>query len=265
MPFPDAPRVLYRRNPLETVICQLRFPSILRIDAEEPAAFQERIRTEYPILNTRSPVNLPENLPPEIAKAVEESLPPRFRPAARVYDFVSADSGWKVTLARDFIALTASRGAYARWEDFEGRLRPVLEAAIEIYRPAFFQRIGLRYQNVIRRSALGLGQDIPWSELLQPHVAGELAKLPENAVDGITTAVLLRLGDSAKAAIQHGLGRAEGSGEVGYIIDSDFFTDERTEVANAEERLRAFNREARRLFHWCITVRLHDAMGPDPL
>ena len=49
MPFPDSERVIYQRNPLLEVICQLRFPSILRIDSEAPAVFQERVRKEYPM------------------------------------------------------------------------------------------------------------------------------------------------------------------------------------------------------------------------
>ena len=43
MAFPDVARVLYRRNPIELAVCQFRFPPILRIDAEIPSQFQERI------------------------------------------------------------------------------------------------------------------------------------------------------------------------------------------------------------------------------
>ncbi len=48
MPFPEVQRVIYRKNPLEQVICQFRFPAILRIDTETPADFQERIRNDFP-------------------------------------------------------------------------------------------------------------------------------------------------------------------------------------------------------------------------
>lgn len=263
MIFPDAPRVLYERNPLDTVICQLRFPQILRIEADEPVAFQERIRTEYPILSTRAQLDLGTVLPPDVAKLIGEKLPLPLR-QGRVYDFGSADEKWKVTLTSSFIALTATRG-YVRWEDFKGRLAIVLDAAVETYQPAFFNRIGLRYQNLVRRSVLGLDK-VPWRDLIQSHVAGELASsVPDAAIEGITTAVQVKFDGGAKVVMQHGLGQAEGSGEVGYVIDSDFFTDDRTEVTHAIERLENFNREARRLFHWCITERLHNAMEPRPL
>ena len=40
-PFPDTPRVVYNKNPLFEVLCQLRFPHILRIETEIPAAVPE--------------------------------------------------------------------------------------------------------------------------------------------------------------------------------------------------------------------------------
>jgi hypothetical protein len=36
MPFPAAERVTFQKNPLNEVICQLRFPPILKIDHHEP-------------------------------------------------------------------------------------------------------------------------------------------------------------------------------------------------------------------------------------
>ena len=46
--FSNEERMIYAKRQLVEVICQLRFPEILSIDASEPAAFQERIRREYP-------------------------------------------------------------------------------------------------------------------------------------------------------------------------------------------------------------------------
>jgi len=262
--FPDAPRVLYEHNTLESVICQLRFPQILRIEAEEPVAFQERIRADYPILNTRAQLDLTTVLPPEFVKAVGENVPLPLR-QGRAYDFTSPDDKWKATLAGTFIGLTAARGAYVRWEAFKDRLRPLLEAVTAIYQPPFFNRIGLRYQNFIRRSALGL-EGVAWRELIQSHLAGELASsVPETAIEGISSLVQFRFDGGPKIVVRHGLGQAEGSGEVGFLLDADFFTEDRAEVTNAIERLESFNREARRLLHWCITERLHNAMAPRPL
>ena len=44
--FSTEKRCKYAQNQLADVICQLRFPDILSINANEPAEFQEMIRSE---------------------------------------------------------------------------------------------------------------------------------------------------------------------------------------------------------------------------
>ena len=39
---------IYEKHQLVETICQLRFPTILSIDAKEPADFQDRIRADFP-------------------------------------------------------------------------------------------------------------------------------------------------------------------------------------------------------------------------
>ena len=63
MIFPDTPRETYRHNPLKEVICQLRFPPILKITTASPAEFQEKIRSNFPLYSPESPT---ESLPKEI-------------------------------------------------------------------------------------------------------------------------------------------------------------------------------------------------------
>ena len=48
MLFAQYERYQYARPPLVEVICQLRFPTILAIGAQEPAAFQEAVRRDFP-------------------------------------------------------------------------------------------------------------------------------------------------------------------------------------------------------------------------
>ena len=56
MPFPKVKRFVYKTNLLDEVICQVRFPPILKIDTETPAAFQEVLRSSYPYLTESSEV-----------------------------------------------------------------------------------------------------------------------------------------------------------------------------------------------------------------
>jgi uncharacterized protein (TIGR04255 family) len=141
-----------------------------------------------------------------------------------------------------------------------------LQALTEIYAPAFFTRIGLRYQDLIQRSKLGLDRTV-WSALLRPAIAGELAS-PELAgtVEESFTQVLVRLpSESGQVRIRHGLAQVAGSDEECYLIDSDFYREGKVATDEASRTLDSFNRQSGRLFRWCITDRLHQAMEPRPV
>jgi uncharacterized protein (TIGR04255 family) len=262
MGFPDASRVIYEKNPLEEVICQLRFPSILKIDAEPPAAFQERIRADYPFYKDKPALLLPAGLPAELAALIRRDLP--FGAGQTAREFASKDENWTLSLTRDFLALTCRR--YERWERFKDRLRAPLAALQDLYAPAFFTRIGLRYRDIIRRSVLGLDQ-VGWAELLRPWVAGAFAS-PDAGTDVERTGheMLIRLPDNrSRVQVHHGLVEDATSGEPCYVIDADFFDDQQTEPPHALERLDFLNKQARLFFRWCIQERLHEAMRPQPL
>ncbi|MFM6395678.1 TIGR04255 family protein, partial [Planktothrix sp.] len=62
MKLPDYERVIYQRTPLIEVLGQLRFPTILKINNQEPYEFQEKIRFDYPIFQKSLSVNLPPEM-----------------------------------------------------------------------------------------------------------------------------------------------------------------------------------------------------------
>lgn len=253
MVFPDSLRVIYEKNTLETVICQLRFPPILRIESEIPADFQDRIRAAYPLFKEKRTPDFPGEFPPEIARLIASE-------SSANYEFMSDNENWSVSLTSDFLALTAKR--YERWEDFKENLRVPRESLLEIYRPAFFSRIGLRYRNVISRSSLGLA-DTDWSELLNPRILGELSEpFLSPRIKNSGHEVVVDLDENARVRIRHGMARKREGSEILYLIDADYFTEKRTEVNDAINTLDRFNRESGRLFRWCITNRLHEAMVP---
>ncbi len=258
MPFPPSPRVVYQNNPLEEVICQLRFPTILKIGSELPSGFQDRIRSAYPLLKEKAPVEI-AGIPPEIAQLVAKGLPLRGGHAG--YDFTSADQAWTITLTTEFLALTCRK--YERWEDFLQHLTGPLDALLALYAPAFFTRIGLRYRDVIRRSQLGL-DGVGWGELLRPPMAGVLAcQDVADTVEHTAQEIVLRLEDEqSRVRVRHGLVKDEQSGEECYLIDCDFFLDKSTETSDAPSKLDFLNRQGRLFFRWCVKERLHNAMGP---
>ncbi|HEY2391791.1 MAG TPA: TIGR04255 family protein [Candidatus Angelobacter sp.] len=257
MPFPDSERTIYGRNPLDEVICQLRFPPVLKIDSELPTAFQEAIRNEYPLYKEQR-VSVQAGAMPEQLSQVFASLIPQN--AGKAYEFAASDERWKITLSRDFLALTCMR--YERWEDFNRHFEPSVNVLVEQYKPAFYSRIGLRYRDVIVRSSLGL-TDVAWSDLLQPHIAGVLGSTVATSIEEITHQLTMKQQKhDGKLTLQHGTAKLRDSSEECYYIDADFFKDTKTPIGEAQSILNYFNRQSGKLFRWCITDRLHNAMEP---
>lgn len=169
MPFPPVKKVIYKKSPLESVVCQLRFAPILKIDTEIPATFQEQIRTLYPNLSqsmewaVETSIVKEDFFPDQALKQLFQS------PGIKSYEFSSEDKNWKINLSRQTLSLTTNN--YTRWEEFNERLQLPIEALIKSYSPSSFSRIGLRYTDVIARSKLGL-ENVDWDELIQPFLLG---------------------------------------------------------------------------------------------
>jgi len=258
MPFPQAERVVFDHNPLDLVVTQLAFPSILQIATGEPADFQDHIRSDYPLYTREDAIVVPAELEAVFAKLG--------RPPGSVrHSFRTADQRQAAYLTRDFVAYEDRN--YERWERFEGEVERIHRALIEVYDPAFFTRIGLRYVNVIKRSALDLAPDTPWKELVKPAFIGLLGldDYRERVKESVSVSTL-RLDNvpGASVRIQHGL-RPVGTEpyfEECYFIDADFFTEEHTNVADILDRLRAFHAHSGNLFRWVITNTLYEALRP---
>lgn len=252
MPFPESSRVVYSRNPLIEVISQLRFPAVLRVDTELPVSFQDRIRATYPIFEQKQ-ISQVSGVPELLAAAIA----PKLKPA---YEFLSDDKTWKVTLTRESVALSTT--SYERWEVFRDRLTEVLTAHEAVYSPQFLTRIGLRYRDALERGPLRL-EDVRWSELLSPFIAAELgADALQDRVVELAHNSVIDIGDQARVRLQHGIAQNEATMEEAYLIDADLFTETKTGVGDALNVLDRFNQIAGRLFRWCISDRLHEAMGP---
>ena len=257
MPFPRSDRVVYRNNPLAEVVCQLRFPAILRIEAEAPVNFQDRIRAEYP--EYRSAPVFPPELPATAVALLQGANP---ESPKCVHEFTNPEGAWSVSLARTFLALKTTQ--YVRWEEFRLRMQNLMTTLVGTFQPAYYSRVGLRYVDVIQRSRLNLlGRS--WGDLLKPHIAAEFCE-PDWAdhIDQSTKQISVRLSDpGGRVLIRHGLVFAEGTNEPCYIFDADFFMDsQRTETRDAAIILERFHGSAGNLFRWCIKPTLHAALDP---
>ena len=123
--------------PLERVIVQVRFPTILKIDDHSVVAnFQELIRDEYPRLQElRNQAVRIEMVGAEAPKAIPTTT--------IVWQFSDAPGVWKVSLARE--ALTIETGSYQCRQDILTRWETVLTAMEKVFKPRLVERIGVRY------------------------------------------------------------------------------------------------------------------------
>ena len=260
MLFADYDRYQYARSPLVEVICQLRFPAILSIGAKEPVEFQEAVRRDFPRYAARQ-----EQRPPKVVPGPTPTV--QQQPAITNHTFVSADGLWKLNLTNSFIALSTLR--YQRWEDFATRLDQPLAQFIQIYQPAFFERIGLRYVNAFSRRNLGLEEEL-WDDLIQPIYLGALGEpdVDEKQVTASALNMEMGLENGCRLKLHAGpglLGGGKKDPEIKFILDSDFSAAGSLSADQVPGRLEDMHRYAIRLFRGAITPELHNAMGPVPI
>lgn len=261
MALPHTNRVIYSRNPIAEVTAQLSFPPILRIEAETPAQFQDAIRDRYPLYRrVTASGQLPANLPPQVRNLIQ-GMGAAAGPIQ--YLFESQDRKSVVTLSRELLSFKTI--SYTRWEAFRDELESLRASLEPIYRPASYGRLSLRYVDIIRRSILGL-DNVPWTDLLNPSIGGELTA-PElgERVDSSSSELHCKLEADCFLRLRKGIALAEPAKEKCFLIDCDFHTHERTELADVTTTLNSFNRAAGNLFRWAIQDRLRDALQPQPL
>ena len=257
--FSMEARCRYGSNPLADVICQLRFPEILAISAQPPVEFQEAIRSEFPQFQRRQ-----ETPAPKIT-GVPGNFTLQNQPGTINYQFASADGLWRINLTGKFISLTCSR--YTCWEDFAEKLDKPLAAFIRIYKPAYFERIGLRYLNVISRQALSL-EGTPFSRLISPCYLGPLVEADVNEVSTsrctIDLEMAIRGGCRVKLHAGPGLVKRPGKEdkEVKFIFDQDLFMPGQIPANLVAGAMQTLHAQAWSIFRGAVTDTLHDAMDP---
>ena len=181
------------------------------------------------------------------------------------HQFVSEDGVWRVNLTSGFLSLACTR--YTCWEDFARMLDKPLAAFIQIYKPAWFERIGLRYVNAVSRKNLDL-EGVSFRELFQDQYLGILAD--EEIADG----TVMRSGVDADVGIRGGCRVKIHAGpgqvrrgnvpdpEVKFLFDQDLYMGGKVPVNLSAGALQTLHTQAYAIFRDAITEKLHNAMEP---
>ena len=252
--FPRQPELRLQRSPLTEVICQVRFPPILRIANEEPADFQEFVRREFPRFEREEGYLFQLQFS---GAGMAES--PAARQPSRLYRFRSADQQTIITLSTDFYALSTT--AYTVWDDFSRNLMLAHEAVRTVYRPEFSTRIGLRYVNELIPSHLGLSSLDDVISLLRP----ELTSMIHTDAWSMPTEMLCQLlleDSNGKLGLR--FGTKVTPDEPVFILDFDYYDDRELPFDSIISRCQQYHTIIYDAFRWCIRDEKLNVFQPEP-
>jgi uncharacterized protein (TIGR04255 family) len=238
--FPHQPDVQLENAPLAEVICQVRFPPILRILNEEPSEFQERVRHRFPELQFEQGLVVTLSVPPT-------SGPPAVDAPPRVYRFHNLADQTTTSLALDFFAVATQ--AYTHWRNFAADLALAAGAVQAIYAPAYATRIGLRYVNRFTPAGTGRQSLDDVLALLRPELSSLYRTDAWSEPGGLVTQLTLP-DDSGTLIIRSACGRAEG--EPFFVLDFDYFEEGPLPLEGLIERCDRYHRTIYNAFRWSL-------------
>lgn len=254
-------RVIYERNPIIEVILQIKFPTILSINAKEPVEFQDAVRQEFPIYQ----LAIENEQEIVLSVSANEALPPSIvqKQQHKNHNFISEDGKYKINLTSGFISLSTID--YTCWENMLKRFKIPFNKLLEIYRPTFFERIGLRYIDAFSRNKLDIANK-KWSDLIQLTWLGAMATVGEQRIISNWTDVEYFLENGiSRAKIHAGLGNLSNDPEQMFIIDSDFVHDKNVKPEEFADIVNYLHDNAGHFIRTSITDTLHQAMIPRDL
>lgn len=249
----------YEKSPLAQVICQLTFPTILRIDNEDPVNFQEKIRTKFPIYQLST--NFSQEINNELL--LSKIVPPSIL-TSKSHSFTSESGESTVALNKQAISITTN--AYTFWNEFLDELLSIQKVFEEEYKPSYYERVGLRYINIIDPFEIGL-VNVSWRDLITPEFSG-LFGLEDKDTDVIQFAsnqeLDLKNGTHLRISTAKVLNTS--NGHIGFNIDIDSFSFLiRTTSKDVPSLLDLLHRQNKNMFRKSITAKMHDLLIPNQL
>lgn len=239
--FPDVEDIRLQKAPLSEVICQVRFPPILRIANERPVAFQDKVRARFPQLVEK------RGLAVQVPDGNEVTPSVRVQNAPSLFQFISEDGGTKITLATDFYALSTE--AYQHWEDFWALIRFAHSTVQEIYEPSYAVRVGLRYVNQMTPSNTGLETREALLELLRPDLVAPLRQETwDMPLEALTRILLSGESEGERLTLRTGFKKAEPV----LLLDLDYFAEGRIHFDVLEDFYPRAHEVLYRAFRWAI-------------
>jgi uncharacterized protein (TIGR04255 family) len=247
LPLPDPDHRQLEQSPLDVVVCQLQYEHNLAVaDAKTARAIHDALGGRHGGF-------------PRVEQVQTQTVSVGIGPAPAVS--TSPTAGWRfsnedrtlvVTVVPEHVSVETAR--YTNWDAFESRLGAVLAAVAEHVDPAFENRLGLRYIDLLK----GHGADAPqdWSKIVDGHLLGPILHPGFGiAIRAAQQQLVLELdAQGTLCAFRHGLIPSPEEAPA-YVLDYDFYR-EGSRGFDVEDALAAavrFNTFALQLFQASIT------------
>ena len=238
--FPHHPDIRLERSPLDEVICQVRFPAILRITKETPSDFQDLVRERFPLLALEQGFSLKVPKP-----GIREE--PGVEALAKIHRFQTADEMTTISLAVDFFALSTKR--YTHWRDFLADLKFVQNSTKRVYQPAYATRIGLRYINRFTLKNTGFERFDQVLDIFQPDLVVLLrSQVWSDPLEFLSQLILID--GNGKLSLRTGFGNEKG--ERFFLLDLDYFEEGQISLEDTFKRVQRYHRVIYDAFRWCV-------------
>lgn len=250
--FPEKTEIKLSKAPLTDVICQLKFPLLLRLSKDIPVDFQEAVRERFPALKVDQGILVQF---PSVAgsdKPIPETLP-------NVYHFASANEERELTLAPDFLALSFHR--YTHWREFLENAQTGLDALKRYYSPPYSTRLGLRFVNQLTLQNTGCTTLVELTSLLRPELTAMITTDSWDQPSDMLAQVVLEDG-AGKLALRYGL-RHENK-QTYFLLDFDYFEEGQISLQDLPSRLNRYHDRIYAAFRWCIRDEAIQRFAPIP-
>ena len=253
--FPDADHVQFSNAPLKLMLGQVRFPTILKIASPGGlAGLQEELRHEYSEYSEEQQLGL--LVGSEGMQTASE---------AKNYRFATADGAWSVIVNPTSMTLEASTATkYSTYDEFESRYGGLWAAALSHLGPSRLVQQGLRYIDFFDWADVEFPD---WGKYIAPPLLGATG-VPELAghVEHSITDARFRLEPLGTMALKYGVSRGGPQNVMGFLLDTDVFTqtpDEDVSVEAVMRRFKAFHEEIHAFFSWATTTEARERFSHD--
>jgi uncharacterized protein (TIGR04255 family) len=247
--FPSTKDIRLHRAPLAEVICQVRFPAILKIASEQPVDFQERIRGRFPQLEVEQGM--------VVRMASLGGEPPLAKPEPRIFRFKSPDGQTVASLALNFYSLSTT--SYTHWVDFLDQIQLLNEAAREVYDLPYAERIGLRYINHLTFENTGVSSIAELLEMLRPELTVLLRTDCWDEPVEMLSQLLLAADGNERLTLRNGF---RGGSQPLIALDLDYYAEGNVALDGLPARCQRYHDVIYNAFRWCIRDDKLQAFGP---